>query len=145
MLSRIVYYSRNLLRRPRATGERNLTDILRTARYNNAALGVTGALLFDPNYFAQVLEGERSRVSHLFCRICRDERHDAVTVVEAKIIEARTFYKWSMAFVKANHGFAAPFDPTELDGDGLTDLLAKLLTGQDDAINVDVSSLDAGV
>ena len=138
MLSRIVYFSRNLLRGSRAAGEGALTDILRMSRHNNAALGVTGALLFDPRYFAQVLEGERSNVSHLFCRICRDPRHDAVTVVEAKTIEARKFASWSMALVRTHAGSELPFDPTDLNGDGLTELLAKLLTMQNDAINVSV-------
>ncbi len=143
MLSRIVYFSRNLLRGSRGAGEGNLTDILRISRHNNAALGVSGALLFDPRYFAQVLEGERSSVSHLFCRICRDRRHDAVTVVEAKTIEARKFHNWSMALVRTPAGAGLPFDPTELNGDDLTKLLAQLLMMQEDAISVSVPAAKA--
>lgn len=138
MLSRLVYYSRNLLRARRAGREGSLTDILRISRSNNSALGVTGALLFDHQYFAQVLEGERSRVSHLFCKICRDPRHEAVTIVEAKIIADRRFRNWSMALVRLKPDTAAAFAPTELDGDGLTDQLARLLAMQEDAISIAV-------
>ena len=138
MLSRIVYYSRNLLRSRRAGREGSLTDILRVSRSSNAALGITGALLFDHQYFAQVLEGERSRVSHLFCKICRDSRHEAVTIVEAKSIADRRFQNWSMALVRLEAGSAPAFAPTELDGDRLTDQMAKLLAIQEDAISIAV-------
>ncbi len=138
MLSRIVYYSRNRLRGPRAAGEGSLTDILRISRNNNASLGVTGALMFDAKYFAQVLEGERSHVSHLFCKICRDQRHEAVTIVEAKAIGERKFRNWSMALVRTDVGSALPFVPTELDGDSLTNQLAELLILQNDAISIAV-------
>lgn len=138
MLSRIVYFSRNLLRGPRTPGEGSLTDILRISRHNNAALGITGALLFDPKYFTQVLEGERSNVSHLFCKICRDQRHDAITLVEARPIGQRKFDSWSMALVRTQAGSGSRFDPTNLDADSLTDLLMELLLLQNDAINVSV-------
>ena len=145
MLSRIVYYSRNLLRSRRAGREGSLTDILRVSRSHNAALGVTGALLFNHQYFAQVLEGERSSISHLFCKICRDSRHEAVTIVEAKIIAARKFQNWSMALVRLDDGSAEAFAPTELDGDSLTEEIARLLSVQDDAISIAVPVPKVGV
>lgn len=137
MLFRLAYFSNNLLRRPRASAEGQLTKLLHAARHNNASLGVTGALLFDARYFAQVLEGERSHVSHLFCRICSDPRHDAVTIVEAKDIGERSFRSWSMALVRSDPQ-EIPFSPRSLNGDGLTSRLRDLLAMQMDAIGVEV-------
>lgn len=137
MLFRLAYFSNNLLRKPRASAERQLTKLLHAARNNNASLGVTGALLFDARHFAQVLEGERSHVSHLFCRICADPRHDAVTIVEAKDIGERSFRSWSMALVKSDPD-GLPFCPRSVNGDELTRRLRDLLAMQTDAVGVAV-------
>jgi hypothetical protein len=138
MLSRLVYYSRNLLSRRQISADGQLRDILRVCRTNNAGFGITGALLFDPHYFAQVLEGERSRVSHLFCRICRDARHEAVTIVEAKSIAERKFSSWSMGLVRTDDTSGMRLDPARVDGDYLADKLAALLHKQNDIINIHV-------
>jgi hypothetical protein len=137
MLFRLVYFSNNLLRRPRASAERQLTKLLHAARHTNASLGITGALLFDARHYAQVLEGERSHVSHLFCRICADPRHHAVTIVEAKVISERSFAKWSMALVRADLGPLLPLCPGPVDGEDLTRQLVDLLAVQMDAIVID--------
>lgn len=138
MLFRLVYFSNNLLRRPRASAERQLTKLLHASRHKNASLGVTGALLFDARHFAQVLEGERSHVSHLFCRICVDPRHQAVTIVEAKAISERSFAKWSMALVRSDLGPSLPLCPGHMDGEDLTRQLVDLLAVQMDAIGIDI-------
>ena len=56
-LCRIVYCSRSLLTGSRAEIEVAIRQILATARLNNRAAHLTGALTFTANCFAQVLEG----------------------------------------------------------------------------------------
>lgn len=98
MLFRLIYHSRNLLRR--SSGSSELLKIVRSAERNNLALALTGALLFDKHHFVQVLEGDRSKVTSLFIRISQDPRHEALSIIEAKDATERLFPNWSMALIE---------------------------------------------
>jgi hypothetical protein len=67
---------------------------------NNRTQGVTGALLFNRECFAQVLEGPRISVENVFERIQRDRRHGQVTVVDNGWADRRDFPNWAMAHVQ---------------------------------------------
>ena len=95
-LFRVVYVSRNLL--PEGAAEAELERILAAARPGNAALGVTGALLFSEDCFAQALEGPPDAVEAVFEAIQCDPRHTAVVVLEAAPVPSREFGAWSMAY-----------------------------------------------
>ena len=98
-LYRIVYCSRNLIDEHGADASQDveLQRILDAARHNNAPQGVTGALLFNHECFAQVLEGPRKAVERIFEKIQRDRRHGQVTVVDNGWAEKRDFPDWAMA------------------------------------------------
>lgn len=99
-LFRLIYYSKNAAAHsddPNLRAE--LKDILQTAKSNNMASGVTGALLFNQTYFAQVLEGDRKAVTETFCRIMNDPRHNDHVILDARAIKERRFADWSMCFV----------------------------------------------
>lgn len=118
-LFRLVYVSRNTLG-VEAMAEAELAHILAASRRNNAASGVTGALLSGPNCFAQVLEGPLPAIEATFERIQRDLRHGQVTVLAATPVPLRDFPDWSMAHV-AEEGAAAlggvePFAPGRCQG-----------------------------
>ncbi len=84
-LFRLIYYSKNSAVNPDDPHLRaDLKDILETAKRNNMASGVTGALLFNQEYFAQVLEGDRKAVSETFCRIIKDPRHSEHVILDAQ-------------------------------------------------------------
>jgi hypothetical protein len=108
-LLRVVYVSRSLLPEPAAEAE--LERILARAREGNAALGITGALLFSEDCFAQALEGPPEAVEAVFEAIQRDPRHAEVAVLEAMPVSAREFGAWSMAYAgrcrRAEARFAA--------------------------------------
>lgn len=108
-LFRIVYVSRSRI--AAAVGEEEVAGILDASRRNNAAVGVTGALLFCRDCFAQVLEGPLDAVSVVFERIQGDPRHAEVVVLEAAPVAARGFADWSMAYAgrrtDADANFAA--------------------------------------
>lgn len=95
-LFRLVYVSRSLL--PEAGADAELERILARARPGNAALGITGALLFSEDCFAQALEGPPPAVEGLFEAIQCDPRHADVVVLEAAPVAAREFGAWSMAY-----------------------------------------------
>lgn len=108
---RIAYISRNA----GLTDASQLDMLLATAQRNNAALGVTGALLFSAECFAQVLEGPMPQVHEIFERIQMDNRHSDIVVLLAEQDERRRFPDWAMAYAgddpAARHRFSAmPFE-----------------------------------
>ena len=88
---------------PTAQADHELADILRVARVNNAAQGITGALLLYDGWFAQVLEGPEAAVRALFERIAEDKRHNGVELLDEGPVEKRVFERWAMAYV-GEHG-----------------------------------------
>lgn len=86
--------------------EVELSRILLGARRRNAALGVTGMLLYNEGSFLQVLEGTAENVEALFERIGRDPRHGRLMVLLRRSVAARQFEAWSMGFVDVK-GIAA--------------------------------------
>jgi hypothetical protein len=95
---RVLYYSRNTLAGSLEEQKREVQKILASSRANNSVDGITGALLFNHGYFAQVLEGPLSAVENTFERIQRDMRHGDVVVLECGYTPQREFPEWSMAF-----------------------------------------------
>ncbi|XYD06639.1 BLUF domain-containing protein [Methylobacterium sp. NMS12] len=135
-LYRLVYASKNLLQGPEPEAAAAVRQILDAPRRNNAALDVTGALMFNAGAFAQVLEGPRRGVEATFERIQRDLRHDDVTVLQCGPAESRGFANWSMAFVGASRSGQARFsglatesgfDLARLDGDRVFAMLHGLV------------------
>jgi len=76
-----------------------LARMLEAARRNNAALCVSGILLYEGGSFVQVLEGEETVVRPLFEKISRDARHHRITVLREGPIATRSFTEWTMGFV----------------------------------------------
>jgi hypothetical protein len=75
-----------------------LQSLLGTSRRNNAALGITGILLYKDGNFLQVLEGEKTAVDQLYAKIALDRRHHGVMTFFREEITEREFPGWSMAF-----------------------------------------------
>jgi hypothetical protein len=74
----------------------DVRSIVRVSARRNRAAGITGCLVADGGFFAQVLEGPDAAVRECFERIARDPRHRDVRVVWLEPIEARAFPDWSM-------------------------------------------------
>lgn len=90
----LIYFSRAT----QAFADQQLQDLLTQARLRNAALGITGILLYGNDQFVQVLEGEEQAVLDTYERICRDPRHRAVTLFANKAIAVRSYEGWGMYF-----------------------------------------------
>jgi hypothetical protein len=134
MVFRLIYQSRNLLRRPTGTSE--LLKIVRSAERNNLALVLTGALLFDKDRFCQVLEGDRAKVTELFIRISQDHRHSGLCLIDAKSVSARHFPNWSMALIEGPN--APPLDHDSLSADDLLSSMTSRLAQAGGTIKVSV-------
>jgi len=98
-LFRLIYYSVNTVQAQEGSLQQELKTILLASQRNNPPLGVSGALVFNYNYFAQILEGDRKAVTQTFCKIAEDKRHSDIVILEAHPITERLFESWNMAFV----------------------------------------------
>ncbi len=81
---------------------KDLLAILNTARRFNAAMGITGMLLFKEGVFVQVLEGVKQQVLDLYNRIEADKRHHSLKILFNEDLKTREFSNWSMGFQNLN-------------------------------------------
>jgi hypothetical protein len=88
MLFRLAYYSTNLIKKSINPRHSELRKIVVSAATNNRSRGITGGLMFNRDYFGQVLEGERDSVSDLFCLIARDPRHRSIVADSDEVARA---------------------------------------------------------
>jgi hypothetical protein len=131
-LIRLTYFSRV---RRQGSMEDHLDDILVTSVTNNRRDDITGMLVHDDTWFAQMLEGRESIVSTTFERILRDDRHSDVSLVSMHPVGQRRFADWWMraiAYDKDNcelfrhYGENDHFDPPLMRVDRLCDLIEDL-------------------
>lgn len=87
-----------------------LYALLRQSRRDNAALGVTGMLVYHAGKFLQLIEGEQAVITDLYNTIAKDRRHQEVDKIWDAPLKARSFSDWSMAFVSDR---ALALAPTE--------------------------------
>ena len=132
MLVRLIYASR-VLEGLHADG---VTGIVKAARENNLATGVTGVLVHSDGIFLQVLEGGRDAVSALYNRIAQDERHRDVVLLGYEEIAERRFAGWPMGqanLSRLNPGVLlkysekAVLDPFALSGKAAIALFEELV------------------
>ena len=110
-------------------------SILKVARLRNELRDVTGMLVFDHQYFLQVLEGERQSLNQLFGKLMKDARHGNLTLISCTGIQERSHATWAMGFASASsankalflrHGTSSRFDPYALSTVSALALIADL-------------------
>lgn len=134
-LSRLVYYSKfNMHSRGDALAE-ELKQILANAIRNNTARGITGGLIFNRKFFAQVLEGGHTAVTQTFVRINADKRHKDLVLAEMKPVSERLFGAWAMGyagntelFKRLSATYDGGFDPKNMPPSVLTSFILALVT-----------------
>jgi hypothetical protein len=133
---RLTYYSRNRIERIGAPLHDRIHDILIESVANNRRDDITGALIHDDKWFAQVLEGPEAMVSATFERILRDPRHCEVRLIKMQPVETRRFAAWWMACVPRGHDNAdlfrnhcegECFDPQQMRPERLGDLIEAVV------------------
>lgn len=108
IILRLTYISR--YNNHNANGE--VTRILAQAQQNNERNGITGALVFNHNYFLQSIEGARPIINELLRKLIKDDRHFSLQVVECCEVEQRRWSKWSMKYLipsDENKGYALKY------------------------------------
>ena len=79
-----------------------VNDIIAMSRRANPARGITGALLFDGEYFGELLEGSETDVVALMHRIESDPRHRAITPLLCRPAAApRLMRVWRSGYCEA--------------------------------------------
>jgi hypothetical protein len=147
MLFRLAYYSTNLIKKCVDPRRSELRKLVLSSGTNNRKRGITGGLMFNRDYFGQVLEGERSAISALFCQIAQDPRHRSIVIVEASCAEKRIFQHWSMGlaektetaeFLNSKFGLAHGFDPTEMNANSFLRYVFEMVKLEEQLISVSV-------
>lgn len=142
-LSRLVYYSLVTLDGSGKSAFREVRSALQAGTQNNLDNGVTGGLLFNPTYFAQVLEGDRQVISDTFCRLSQNPKHKGIVILECKPISERKFSTWHVGFAGKSelaqklyikYGTTNMFDPTKMSASAVVDFICELVT-EEDVIN----------
>lgn len=138
IIVRLTYFSRNRLDRSSGPMADLFSAILATSVANNRRDDVTGALIYDRKWFAQVLEGTEELVSRTFERILRDPRHSDVSLVKMETVTERRFGFWWMAGAACRddnpelfrqYAEDGRFDPSLMRPDRLGDLIEAVVTG----------------
>jgi hypothetical protein len=134
-ITRLTYYSRISIDGGTQSIADRFEDILIESVANNRRDDVTGALIHDDSWFAQVLEGTEAAVSATFERISRDERHCDVRLVRIQPVATRRFAASWMTLVGhsdgnadlfRHYGESEHFDPRLMLADRLADLIEAL-------------------
>ncbi|MGL5137133.1 MAG: BLUF domain-containing protein [Beijerinckiaceae bacterium] len=82
--------------------------ILTGARLFNRRHDITGCLAHTPQWFVQVIEGERDNVERVFARIQLDRRHQAIEILARRDIRSRSFPDWTMAEIDLSDAQTPP-------------------------------------
>jgi hypothetical protein len=93
----VAYMSRST--RPMSTED--LDGLLVDARANNAALGITGVLLYGDGRFFQYFEGAQHNVAVVYARIRESKRHHDIVELDYSRLPQRLLRKWFMGFREA--------------------------------------------
>lgn len=134
----IVYRSIPVFSGPVSQYLLEVDRMLATARRRNPEAGVTGALLFNEDWFVQLLEGDREAVHATYNRIAEDPRHEAVELLVDMANAARLFPEWSMGFVGDAPAMRQRFGDSPLArrdlvlrDDAIIDFMVTLARGED--------------
>ena len=92
---------------PRDLAGAEIKAIVSHARRRNAAVSLSGALIYTGARFVQYVEGPPDAVYDLKDRVGRDTRHHAIQTVMEEPVDRRLFDQWSLAFVGTSHSVNA--------------------------------------
>ena len=81
----------------------DMDDFVRAMSQSNERQGLTGVLLFDGEYFLQVVEGGLRQLQALLDLLKSDARHTSLVVLRLDAIKERAFPAWGMATVTLRH------------------------------------------
>ena len=80
----------------------DLSNIVSSARKNNAQNDITGVLFSDHGKFIQILEGDKAKIHGLLKRIKADKRHTDLSILIDEASDERGLTNWHMEAFKVN-------------------------------------------
>ncbi|WP_084494889.1 BLUF domain-containing protein [Alkanindiges illinoisensis] len=98
--SRMVYASKATFK-PFKAGDsidKDVKDILTTARRENKKNNLVGALYYGNGCFFQCLEGNQQDIDQLYAKLEKDPRHHELKVLSLEPVEQRSFSSWEMKY-----------------------------------------------
>lgn len=131
---RLAYFSRNRLATQNLPMQ--IAQLMTVSVANNARDGITGALIYDSAWFAQILEGPEQPISTTFERILRDTRHSDVSLIGMQPVSRRQFGTYPMVSAARgddnldlfrHYGDGERFEPQLMRADRLCDLIEAVV------------------
>lgn len=98
----LIYCSHLFKANYQVTHKQVLESIMSFSAHRNSMRKITGALLTDGTFLAQVIEGPSSQVNQLYKVVLYDERHRNVTLLQRTVTNIRLIPQWSMALVEVD-------------------------------------------
>lgn len=132
---RLIYFSEVRIEREQGLLIEQLNKILDASKRNNAANNISGALVFDTEWFVQALEGRLDDVWATYKRIGVDPRHANIRFVEMVTVPSRRFGNWCMGCgeraakhdaVFAPYLYEGKFRPANMSGDMILSMMEDL-------------------
>lgn len=133
-LVRLIYASRWTVEDGPALNEM-VRSILVKSIANNRAVNVTGLLLVHDGWFVQALEGPVDGVKSTYERVCRDDRHKDVVLLDLSPAQMRAFRDWNMTERRLTalqgpllerFGQKGDFNPAALTGEQAMTILSSV-------------------
>jgi len=112
----MIYHLLYISQKSKNTQDSQLEDIIDKSRHNNAREDITGLLIQKGDFFIQLLEGNKSKVTSLYNRILADPRHFRARIIYSGESDKKIFPEWEMGLIK---------EPTEKS---LSEIIPKLHT-----------------
>lgn len=97
MLTQLVYTSRPRFAVSAPEGRKVLDEIAATHRARNAQAGISSAMLVNDEWISHIVEGDGAALTPVLKEILADERHEAVKIVEMRMVAKRHFEGVSVA------------------------------------------------
>lgn len=127
-LIRLLYRSYNRLDLPKAQLLAAIHSILTASVARNRMHNITGGLLYNKDWFIQVLEGDADDVYETYRSISCDPCHGQCVVMSAASVKARMFRYWWMAAVDEAPLQPGAFDPMMMEPSDLIDRIHRTIS-----------------
>lgn len=98
----LIYCSQASLRKNCLDYDQVLKNIIDYSIVYNSLRKITGILLTDKEFFAQIIEGPPSEINLLYGNVLRDERHHGITLLQYTVTNVRLFPQWSMGLMEVD-------------------------------------------
>ncbi|MEP4546698.1 MAG: diguanylate phosphodiesterase [Saccharospirillum sp.] len=111
-LHQLIYRSK----KSQWVGSAEVRSIIERSSTINKNMSISGTLLFDGEYFLQVLEGSQSEVLECLCRIQADPAHSQLVILLDETVDEREFGTPGMQLIESQTGIVSKLE------DGLSNL-----------------------